>query len=189
MSKPNTDQNCIKAQCPAPKEDFLKKYLQKLFKSKSTKIIIALFGTILIALPFILYLSHFHNGFSTQSDDWGNFGDFLGGFFTMYTAILMVVVVYLTRNLTNQDREKEERRKAIKKIYNQVVKTSDKPTPTNVSDLQVLTHKCGLYIEDSLQNKLTELSDIFLNQKDSNGFRNEPLYETVITDLKNCYNE
>jgi len=61
-------------------------------------------GVILVALffgPLIAYISNFRKGhISSSPDDWGTFGDYLGGFLNPILGILnILVLVYLTFKL------------------------------------------------------------------------------------------
>lgn len=84
---------------------------------------IILFCSILL-LPIGLYTIHFWNGnLSDINQDWGNFGDYLNGFFTPLIALVGVVVTYKLgiisdkRNETNINIEKLKHRPLLNISY------------------------------------------------------------------------
>ena len=63
--------------------------------------------TVLISLsPIILYISNFKNySLSKEPADWGTFGDYIGG---IYSVVLAVVLVYVTYTINRKNDELKE---------------------------------------------------------------------------------
>lgn len=59
--------------------------------------------TILAVMPLLPYLYIFHEGFSHKSDDWGNFGSFMGGAVAPFLSVLSIVLVLRTIELTQKN--------------------------------------------------------------------------------------
>ncbi|EAM6302544.1 hypothetical protein DMA87_12620, partial [Salmonella enterica subsp. enterica serovar Havana] len=58
---------------------------------------------ILAVVPLLPYLYIFHEGFSHKSDDWGNFGSFMGGAVAPFLSVLSIVLVLRTIELTQKN--------------------------------------------------------------------------------------
>ncbi|ECU4125684.1 hypothetical protein D3F29_01275, partial [Salmonella enterica subsp. enterica serovar Havana] len=54
-------------------------------------------------VPLLPYLYIFHEGFSHKSDDWGNFGSFMGGAVAPFLSVLSIVLVLRTIELTQKN--------------------------------------------------------------------------------------
>ncbi|EHG9704314.1 hypothetical protein J6179_002575, partial [Salmonella enterica] len=57
----------------------------------------------LAVVPLLPYLYIFHEGFSHKSDDWGNFGSFMGGAVAPFLSVLSIVLVLRTIELTQKN--------------------------------------------------------------------------------------
>lgn len=75
---------------------------------------IGIFVVVLLAIYFYL----FHGGFSMDSDDWGNFGDFFGG---ISVALLTAMNVYIFYRLTRQMNERTDEHAIEQQRINAIV--------------------------------------------------------------------
>ncbi|EBM5746001.1 hypothetical protein D1298_02000 [Salmonella enterica] len=62
---------------------------------------------ILAVVPLLPYLYIFHEGFSHKSDDWGNFGSFMGGAVAPFLSVLSIVLVLRTIELTQKNHSEQ----------------------------------------------------------------------------------
>ena len=69
-------------------------------------------------LPILIYVLKFHDyKLSNDPADWGVFGDYIGG---VYSVLIALLVVYLTRNLSRHDEEKRLKKEALREVYKQI---------------------------------------------------------------------
>lgn len=72
-----------------------------------------------LIIPIAIYILHFsRNDWSYEPADWGSFGDFIGG---VYSVILTILLVYVTYTIERKSEEVKECRNAIKEIYRMVL--------------------------------------------------------------------
>jgi len=69
------------------------------------KLVIYLVTVICTLFVVAIYLYHFHDGFSSQSIDWSNFGDYLSGVLSPMLAIInIIILIELTIAISNIDK-------------------------------------------------------------------------------------
>ncbi len=119
------------------------------------------FWMIAIVLPVGLYYYKFHAfEWSAKPEDWGVFGDYIGG---VYSVIITVLVVYLARNLNRKDEELRLKRESLREVYHQIVsiQQSQQPRPNKVTKLFRLIEQCKLYVDDDFYDRMKDLANIF----------------------------
>lgn len=146
------------------------------------------FTLICIAIPIIIYWHHFgSNGLSNSTDNWGTFGDYIGGCCSLILALIALVI---TRKMDKKERKDKKREEAAEEIYNQIqkIRTNDYDA-RHVNKLRRDTEKLRLYISEDLYSALMRLADYFLQVNDGTKEENPEREEEVILRLKNLYNE
>lgn len=135
-------------------------------------------------VPIAIYWWNFHNyGLSDDPADWGVFGDYIGG---IYSVIIAILVVYLARNLRRRDEEKRIKQEAIRSIYLQInkIQQNQQPNQNKVTKLFRLIEECKLYIDDDLYERLKGLANCF-----GEGGRNRALEIEILDELKEEYED
>jgi hypothetical protein len=61
-----------------------------------------------LGLPLLVYIFAFHNGFSSESNDWGNFGLYLSGISGPFFSFASFVGLILTLNYTIKEKEDDD---------------------------------------------------------------------------------
>lgn len=147
-----------------------------------SKVLLWLF---LIALiPIIVYVWHFHGlKLSDNPADWGVFGDYIGG---VYSVLIAILVVYISRHLDIRDEETKRKQEAVRKIHNQIssIRQNQKVNPQKLTKLFRLIDESKLYINGDLYTDLVKLA----NHYGEKG-RNRSMEMEVMDALKDEYAE
>ena len=146
------------------------------------------FTLVCIAIPVIIYWRHFGaNGLSDSTENWGTFGDYIGG---CCSLILAVIALVITRKMDRKERRDKKREEAAEELYNQIQKIiSNDYDARHVNKLRRETEKHRLYLSEDLYSTLMRLADYFLQVRDGTKEENPGREEEVIIRLKNLYNE
>lgn len=143
---------------------------------------------IFIGVPVWFYWWNFEeNGISHSTDNWGTFGDYIGG---CCSLILAFIALIITRKMDKKDRKDRKREEAAEEIYEQIQKIKNNDYDArHVNKLRRETEKHRLYLSEDLYNTLMRLSDYFLRVSDNTEEQNPDREEEVILRLKCLYNE
>lgn len=139
---------------------FIQNYMKKLH---SWKLVAAI---IMLVAPLLIYVIQF-GGHSISDDpaDWGVFGDYIGG---VYTVLVTLFAIYLTRHLDKRDVERNKARSAVGQIYEQICKINYQLIDMrSVKKLLRLIQEKELYIPNDVYEKLLELYDDYVVAKDN----------------------
>ncbi len=139
---------------------------------------------IFAVVPVAVYWWNFHSyELSKDPADWGVFGDYIGG---IYSVIIAILVVYITRNLNKHDEEKRLKREAIRSVYHQInnIQQNPQPNQNKVTKLFRLIEECKLYINDDLYERLKGLANEFLERG-----RNREMETDILEELKGEYED
>lgn len=141
-----------------------------------------------IGLPIYFYWHNFgENGISNSTDNWGTFGDYIGGCCSLILAFFALII---TRRMEKKDRRDKKREEAAEEIYNQIQKIRNNDYDARyVNKLRRDTEKHRFYLSEDLYSTLMRLADYFLQVKDGEKDENPNREEEVILRLKNLYNE
>lgn len=154
----------------------LKRYLTL----KNTLIIVVLL------MPILIYIFTFSDGFSPEHSDWGAFGDYIGG---VYSVIIALFLFYLTNQINNSRENRNERRRAIKELYNYIIDVSeDDANETNAVKLRNLVNKNRLFISTSLYDRIIEFSDYYIELSKNRISRDPNRIDKILNDLICNYN-
>ena len=139
---------------------------------------------VLATIPILGYVSKFHScNFSDDPADWGVFGDYIGG---VYSVLIAILVVYLTRNLSRSDEEKRLKKEAIREIYKQItnIQQKQKVDQRKITKLYKLIDDCKLFIAPDFYERLKKLA----NHLGEYG-RNRQLEVDILDELREEYAE
>ena len=140
----------------------IKKYLGALRKVRAWRWI---GGVLLLIAPIAVWMFQFGNCvISDNPEDWGFFGDYIGG---VYTVIVTFFAIHLTRYLQNRDVERDKAKTAYGSLYEQICKINYQQVDLrSVKRLLRLTNEYELYIPTDVYGKLTDLYDDYVEAKD-----------------------
>lgn len=121
-------------------------------------------SVIVILLPILCYVFRFgSNGLSNDTEKWSQFGDYIGG---TYSVILSILVIYIARNLTRKDEASNRRKNAIDEIFKQIIKieslTSGPQKASAANKLLRLTHEHQLHISEGLCQDMENLANYYI---------------------------
>ena len=132
---------------------------------------------ICIGMPIYFYWKNFGaNGISKSTENWGTFGDYIGGCCSLILAFLALII---TRKMEKKDRKDKKREEAAEEIYEQIQKI--KGSDYDARHVNKLS--------EDLYSTLMRLSDYFLQVKDGTKDVNPDREEEIILRLKSLYNE
>ena len=135
-------------------------------------------------LPILIYVLMFYDcKLSDNPADWGVFGDYIGGVYSVFIALL---VVYVTRNLSRRDEEKRLKKEALREVYKQITNIQQKQTIDHrkLPKLYKLIEDSKLFINDDFYERLKELANEFGERG-----RNRQMEMDVLEELKEEYAE
>jgi hypothetical protein len=70
-------------------------------------------------IPVIAYIIRFYSyGFSKDPTDWGTFGDYIGG---VYSVILSIIAIYVTYMISEREDKAKEKRKILTELYKVII--------------------------------------------------------------------
>ena len=146
-------------------------------KGNSLKLLV-----LLSLVPIGLYVWKFGScHISNNPTDWGVFGDYIAG---TYSVIIALLVVYLSRNLERRDEEKRLKREALRGVYFQITSIQQKPqvNQNKLTKLYRLIEECKLYIDDDLYVRMKALANYFGEQG-----RNRQMEKDLLDEIKDEY--
>lgn len=137
--------------------------------------------------PIMVYCAHFWGySISDEPADWASFGDYVGG---VYSIIVTILVIFLTRSLDKKDEKQRNKANAAKELYDQITKIAENNNQNSISKLVRDINQSELFLPEGLVNQLRSLYDSFQLAHDGNGALDVDLKKRVLTRLKDIYNE
>lgn len=138
---------------------------------------------VVFIIPIGCYLLQFCTaGISNDPENWAQFGDYVGG---IYSVLVTILAIYLARNLTLKDEVASKRRDAVDDIYQQIAKieqcVDDNSRTQAVNKLIRLVHVHQLHLSDSICTDIERLANYYLQRIDGT------IAEDII--LENCTKE
>ena len=111
-------------------------------------------------LPVIFYICNFsRNGFSDNPADWGTFGDYIGG---VYSVVLTLALVYVTYILNKKNEHNKERLHAVKEIYARISNIeSDNINIDDINHLVKYVVANKLHLRESIYRQLIIMTDYY----------------------------
>lgn len=135
-------------------------------------------------LPILIYVLMFQSySLSDDPADWGVFGDYIGG---VYSVLIALLVVYITRNLSRRDEEKRLKKEALREVYKQITNIQQKQTvdQRKLPKLYKLIEDSKFFIDDDFYERLKGLANEFGERG-----RNRQMEMDVLEELKEEYAE
>lgn len=142
--------------------------------------------SLISVIPIAFYVWHFRRlDISDNPEDWGVFGDYIGGVYGVLTTILLF---FVGLQLGKREDKRKRKIKAIEEIIQQIgkIKNSKNKIQT-IGKLQNLIYSNRVYFNDILFNQLTVLSDHYLEVCKEHKEMNEQLEDDVLKKLKKYY--
>jgi len=120
---------------------------------------------LLFIAPVIVYVVKFrHYTISENPSDWADFGSYIGG---IYTVVVTIFAIYLTRYLEKKDLERKKAKEAIGSIFEQISKIDYSNVNMNlVKKLLRLINQNELYLPRYMYDKLLDLHDDYVVAKE-----------------------
>lgn len=115
---------------------------------------------IILIVPVVFYIVCFYNNsLSDNPADWGTFGDYIGG---IYSVVLTIVLAYITYSLGKRDEDVRLQKQEIKKMYS-IIKSlnSSNVNIDKVNELTRLINDNELILPNKLYDKLIRISDYY----------------------------
>ena len=154
-------------------------------------ICIIILGVIVLFVPIGIYYLFFRDcAISNNPNDWGVFGDYLGGIYGgVYSVVVTILAIYLGRALAKKDSRKEKQKQAAETLLRQI-KTieSNNYNLHSIKKLKKEINLNELYISDLLDD-LIALSDQFQMQKDGTGIVDMEMKDNLMSQLKELYEQ
>lgn len=140
-----------------------------------------------ICLPIYLYWHNFGQyGLSKSTDNWGTFGDYIGGCCSIIIAVMALII---TRKMDKKERRDKKVEEAVVNLFTQINKiTTNDYDARHVNKLLRDAHKYRLVLSEDLYSSLIKLCDYFLRVKDGDIDVNPSREEEVLLRLKSLYN-
>lgn len=141
-----------------------------------------LIAVILLVSPLVLYVIQF-GGYEISDNpaDWGVFGDYIGG---VYSVLIALLVVYITRNLSRRDEEKRLKKEALREVYKQITNIQQKQMvdQRKLPKLYKLIEDSKFFIDTDFYDRLKGLANEFGERG-----RNRQMEMEVLEELKEEY--
>lgn len=143
-------------------------------------------AVITMMLPIAVYIFHFRNyNISDTTADWGSFGDYIGG---IYSVLIAILVLYLS-HLFEKNRERDASIKVhAEKLYTQInVIKNNNYNLRSCSKLITLVNNARLYLPLRICEKTESLANNYMSHKNDGEELNKRLEEETKRELKRIY--
>lgn len=163
--------------------EIMRSLLGKIKKYKLALLIIAT-----AIFPIFAYWLQFHKyGISHDTSDWGTFGDYIGG---VYSVVLTIVLAYITYIINKRDLHQKEKREIIKSIYKQVSNLqSDQIDINKVNELTSYIIGNELVLSPTIFYRLIRITDYYKVVANDSSQINISHEQNIMELLKSYYNE
>ena len=144
---------------------------------------ISLIG-ILVLLPIIVFVFNFYShSFSDDISEWGAFGDYVGGVYSVYISIGLYL---LSRKLGRTDKLRNKQEFHIEKLYGIIHMIHNDITGNSklLKDFANEIAYAELYLSDEMIKKVIDLQDNYAEASGNPGLVNIELESEVLSMLK-----
>lgn len=150
------------------------------------KTLLYLLIALLMLLPIGIYIWHFHSyPISDNPADWGTFGDYIGG---IYSVLVAILAIYISHHLEIRRKHQLLRIDAAKDLYNQILTVKkNNYNPKSIAKLQRLIGSSDLYLKPMILDKATALADNYLRHKSDNEEIDDDLQQETLQELERIY--
>ena len=116
---------------------------------------------LILLFPIILYVFNFREyEWSTEPADWGTFGDYIGG---VYSVVLTLALVYVTYMMNRKNDEVRECKRAIKEIYTMVLELdSGNIEVEHIHKIIRCSDANSLHLSSEIYNRLIKEMDYYI---------------------------
>lgn len=137
----------------------------------------------ILYIPAILYISQFwHHKISDDPNDWGVFGDYIGGIYNVLTSLL---VAYISYKLSKMQSRGEYARKVASEILSQVQSMKSKNYHhKSIDKLRRQVKDNEPYIGNLLKENIFMLADNYVQVRYDRKAVNTNLEQAVIKELQ-----
>lgn len=141
---------------------------------------------IVCCLPILFFIINFSGqSISNDSTDWGTFGDYISG---TYSVVIALLIVYITKQVNRKEEINRKRMSAVELIYSQLAKIDS--NHIDIRSANKLTRDilgAKLFLPESLFGNLIQFTDYLKEVKDDID-KQDLRYEASVNDLlKNYY--
>lgn len=140
-------------------------------------------------IPLAAYYYQFGKAdISDDPEDWANFGDYIGG---VYSVLITIVAVYLTRKLERKDAMSNRRKQTLDDIYQQFVKMQNCPShllAKSATKFLAMVEKQRLNLTESQIQRCQMLGDYFICVASKSRNRDMNYENEMKVALFNAYN-
>lgn len=137
----------------------------------------------ILYIPATLYISQFwHHKFSDDPNDWGVFGDYIGGIYNVLTSLLLA---YISYKISKMQTRGEHARNAAIDILSQIQSMKAKNYHhKSIDKLRRQAKDNETYIGKLLKENINMLADNYVQVKYDKEAVNQNLEQAVIKELK-----
>ena len=140
---------------------------------------------VFVLLPIIIFLINFSSqSFSDEIEEWGAFGDYIGGIYSVYISIGLYL---LSRKLGKTDERRNKQRLHIEKLY-EIIRLINNDSTENAQLLNDFLNEIAsaeLYLSDDVIKRIIELQDNYALASKNPGDLDVELEKEVLCMLKN----
>ena len=156
-------------------------------KIKNSKRIQKVLIIVLLLIPLISYVLKFGGtSLSDNPQDWGVFGDYVGG---VYSILVSILAIFLARIIDRKDSEAKSRKDAIQKINKQILLIKNNHyNRKSVSKLLRLISEYQIFLPKELYDRLKQLYDYYLLKNEDKQCVYSQLESIILQELKQLYN-
>lgn len=140
---------------------------------------------VFVLLPIIIFLINFSShSFSDDIEEWGAFGDYIGGIYSVYISIGLYL---LSRKLGKIDERRKKQGLHIEKLY-EIIRLINNDSTENAQLLNDFVNEIAsaeLYLSDDVIKRIIELQDNYALASKNPGDLDVELEKEVLCMLKN----
>ncbi|MBR3626775.1 MAG: hypothetical protein IKN48_10665 [Bacteroidaceae bacterium] len=154
-----------------------------------TKLFLWILLFVAVVAPILVYILFFKDlSISHDPNDWGIFGDYIGG---VYSVILTIVLVYITRFLNKKDEKKSRKDDAIYKIYTRItaLEKGGYKKIQDIDNLLIFIESNKLILREDIYLSLIDITDYFKSISDKSPQEDYTKVSRLKNKLKQYYEE
>lgn len=151
---------------------------------KRNKVVIV--SSFIMILPVIIYVWHFRDHeVSDSPEDWGTFGDYIGG---VYSVLVALIVLYLSHQLEKNRGRDASIKEHAEELFKQIgVIKNNNYNLNSCSKLLTLVNKAKLYLPPRICEMTESLANNYMSHKNDEMPLNQKLEQDTIKELKRIY--
>lgn len=137
-------------------------------------------------LPVIIYVWHFRNHVLSDSpEDWGMFGDYIGG---VYSVLVALIVLYLSHQLEKNRGRDASIKEHAETLFRQIgVIKNNNYNLKSCSKLLTQVNNAKLYLQPRICEMVESLANNYMSHRNDGTQLNQKLEQDTIKELKRIY--